>query len=162
MIFALSISWCPLRSQSMCMFNACLNVCCSACHETNKACERLSDKLIRTRRQQGVCSPCACSLFANCQHQIFWAIRCLVSSKTFCANVDTRPQGFKGAGGERVAPGWMAAGPRLPQGLPIGCNHHQPVEGLLGWATVWRHSLLAFIRRFPLLGSEQSWGCSAG
>lgn len=41
------------------------------------------------------------SLFANRQHQIFWAIRHLVSSKTFCANADTWPQGFQVAGGGR-------------------------------------------------------------
>ena len=58
------------------------------------------------------------SLFANCQHQIFWAIRHLVSSKTFCANVDTWPQAFQVAGGERVAPGtgWHLSDDTCPRG----------------------------------------------
>lgn len=110
LIFALSVSQCPPRSQSPCMVSAWLNACCSACHGINKAREGPNDKIIRIRQQQAVCSPCAGCLSANCQHQIFWAIRCLVSSKTFCASVDTA----SGLRGSR----WREGGSRVDGNLP--------------------------------------------
>lgn len=114
LIFALSVSRCPLRSQSPCMFSAWLDACCSACHRINKAREGPSDKIIRIRQQQAVCSPCAGCLSANCQHQIFWAIRCLVSSKTFCASVDTA----SGLGGSRWREGGSWVDGNLPEVAP--------------------------------------------
>ena len=88
------------------------------------------------------------SLFANCQHQIFWAIRHLVSSKTFCANVDTWPQAFQVAGGERVAPGtgWHLSDATCPRGG----------GGRVDFSLVEMLSFPCFYgRRYPVLGDEQ-------